>query len=204
MRYIAAPVVIILTTILFGCKKEETALEPKDKVLISGMEYPTVQIGNQIWTSVNYGGDGGISYSQANSKPEYGRYYSFTEMQQVSLPQGWRIPTEADFKELTRSVGVIFNNSKVENPELIKKLVSKANWKNVPGDNSSGFNAYPGGYSVNNSSPMDGDLAEFWMQDGKTFCIMESGNFTAHRIVFFANSNQPLDRFNLRFVKDAN
>ncbi|WP_256009806.1 FISUMP domain-containing protein [Desertivirga xinjiangensis] len=79
------------------------------KVVISGLEYPTVKIGNLIWTSANYKGDNGIFYDQANSKPEYGKYYSFSEMQQVSIPQGWRIPTEADFRQLAESVGVVFD-----------------------------------------------------------------------------------------------
>lgn len=209
MRFLETTVILIALSTIISCKKDKKDpdfVEPDrtGKIVISGIEYPTMETGNMVWTCANYKGEGGIVYSGTANKPEYGKYYTFSEMESVALPEGWRVPSEADFRELAKSVGIIFNNnSTVTNPEMIKKLASKTHWKNVPGDNSSGFNAYPGGYSVNNQPPLDGDLGEFWISDGKTFSIMESGNLSTHRILFYAKTNQPLDRFNLRFVKNA-
>jgi len=196
---------LLIIGVLNACKKDPQESENKtEEISINGKNYTTVKIGNKVWTSVNYSGEGGIFYREPNTKPEYGKYYSFSETQSISLPQGWRIPTEADWRSLTDALGIVFQNNVVTQPDLIKKLTAKTNWLHVQGTNESGFNAYPGGYSVGNNPPMDGDLSEFWMADGKTFSILENANQVSYRIVFYAASNQPLDRFNLRFVKDAN
>ena len=193
-----------------ACKKDRnTEKDPETKpnetgeVNINGKTYTTVKIGNRVWTSANYAGQSGMEYSGNPLKPEYGRYYSFSEMQEIRLPSGWRIPTEADFRNLTTTLGIVFQGDTVSKPELIKKLSSKTNWLYVQGNNESGFNAFPGGYSVNNQTPIDGGSSEFWMADGKTFCIMERADRKSYRIIFYSFSNQPNDRFNLRLVKDS-
>ena len=195
---------LILIALLgtLSCKKK-TPDPPKEvlqtgTVAIGGQDYPTVKVGDQIWTSANYKGSGGIT----GNKTEYGKYYTYEEMKQVVLPQGWRVPLETDFQKLVAFAGIVWQNNTITNPEMIKKLASASGWKNVQGNNSLGFNLFPGGYSVNNAAPADGDLGELWMDDGKTFCIIEGGNLTHHRIVFYAKSPAP-DRFNLRLVRDA-
>lgn len=199
----------LVSFLTISCKKEHTEKEPDPKtnptgeIIINGKKYTTVRIGNQIWTSSNYEGQGGIAHTGNSPKPEYGRYYSFSEIQEISVPSGWRIPTEQDFRVLIDTLGIKFQNSTVTNPDFIKKLTSKTNWLHIQGTNESGFNALPGGYSVGGHPPIDGDLSEFWMVDGKTFCIMEGANQISYRLVFYAKSNQLNERFNLRFVKDA-
>jgi uncharacterized protein (TIGR02145 family) len=195
--------ILLAFLVTLSCKKRPSD-PPKDivpltgKVIINNEEYPTVKVGNQIWTSTNYKGAGGI----AGNKPEYGKYYTFEEMKQIILPQGWRVPSENDYQKLIASAGMVWQNNAITNPQLIRQLGSSSGWKNVQGNNASGFNLYPGGYSVSNTVPLDGDLGELWMDDGKTFCIMESGNLTSHRIIFYAKSPAP-DRFNLRLVQDT-
>jgi uncharacterized protein (TIGR02145 family) len=195
--------VIIALLCTLSCKKKPSD-PPKEnsiqtgEVTIAGQEYPTVRIGNQIWISTNYKGTGGIVGNQS----KYGKYYTFEEMKQLVLPQGWRVPTESDYHKLIAATGTVWENSTVTNPQLIKKLVSASGWKNVQGNNTLGFNLYPGGYSVNNSVPLDGDLGELWIEDGKTFCIMENGNLSNHRVIFYAKSQAP-DRFNIRLVRDV-
>ena len=70
----------VLITIM-SCKKDNSKPEKVPEirtggVIIGGREYPTVKIGSLIWTSVNFEGSGGITYDAANSKSEYGKYYS--------------------------------------------------------------------------------------------------------------------------------
>ncbi len=171
-------------------------------VQISGKDYPVVTIGNQIWTSVNYAGLGGVAYKTGVEKPEYGRYYTLVEAKAVTLPAGWRLPTMEDYIKLGESQGVVFTNFRATNQEAIKKLVSKTNWRVVPGNNASGFNAFPAGYIYQQSEPIDGDISEFWLADGKTMSIQEGANGIAHNMMFYDNSNEPGYKFNLRFVRD--
>jgi len=191
-----------------ACKKDRHDPKPDDpdpisvsgKVLLSGKEYPTVKIGDLTWLAGNYDGNGGVIYNNGE-KPEYGRYYTYAEALAIQVPQGWRIPTREDYNKLMASQGIQFSNDRVTNPELIKRLASKTNWKNIPGNNISGFNAQPAGYMFNDSAPLDGDISELWIADGSTFSIQESGSQTGHIIRIYGGSENPVYRFNLRFVR---
>jgi uncharacterized protein (TIGR02145 family) len=199
---------IILSLFLLtfsSCKKDRENPKPQpdpNAVEISGKSYPTVKIGSQTWTSINYEGSGGVKYNAENTRPEYGKYYTFREIKEIKMPAGWRIPTVEDYIKLFELQGVTFENYHAINQPAVKKLVSKTNWKNISGSNTSGFNAYPAGYSYNNSAPIDGDLSEFWTNDGITLSIQEGANLLNHRVSFYSNSNDPAFRFNLRFLKD--
>src|SRR5699024_5835765 len=116
------------------------------------------------------------------------------------LPDGWRVPTEADYRELLAVNGIDPLNQVTAST---KKLTSITRWKNVNGTNTSGLNAMPAGYIFNNAKPIDGDIDEFWVSNGKTFSIMEAGNKDAMRISFFSDSDNPNAgyRFNVRFVR---
>lgn len=194
---------LLLTMVAVSCKNDqETEPVPQTgTVLISGKEYPTSTIGNQVWTTANYDGPGGIAYKTGSEKPEYGRYYTLEEAKAISLPGGWRLPTLQDYVALAESQGVVFTNLRATGQETIKKLTSTTNWRIVRGTNASGFNAHPAGYSFQNGAPQDGDICEFWIADGTTFSIQEGANGNTHNILFYA-SDSPAYRFNLRFVKD--
>ncbi|GAB3499859.1 hypothetical protein GCM10027341_24030 [Spirosoma knui] len=196
---------LVLMGAVTSCKKDEqNQPEPMPQIgtiLINGKEYATVTVGNQIWTATNYEGTGGVAYRATNEKPEYGRYYTYEEVKAITLPSGWRLPTVQDYKRLAESQGLIFSGDRATAQEASKKLVSKTNWRTVPGTNASGFNAYPAGYMFRGADPIDGDISEFWTVDGHTFSILESANGKAHNITFYKNSDDPEYRFNVRFIK---
>lgn len=188
-------------TILTSCDDESTAT-PAQFITIEGKSYPIVKIGTQTWTSYNYAGSGGVSYDIMNSKPEYGKYYSKAELDAIIPPSGWRIPTVADYTELAQFYSITIP-SKAGEGELIKALISAKHWNHVVGTNTSGFNAYPGGYIFGNANPIGGDIAEFWAVDGKTFSIQEAGaDLKSLRIALYESTNSPDYRFNIRFVKN--
>ncbi|WP_207534762.1 FISUMP domain-containing protein [Desertivirga arenae] len=192
--------------IAVSCKKKDNSEPEKEaqleKVTIGGKAYEIVKIGDQHWINTNYSGEGGIWNDATTSKPEYGKFYTYEEVQQFTLPAGWRVPTEADYRKLLTTIGVSFVGAQIQNAEKLKALTSKTNWNNISGTNTSGFNAYPGGYSIDNAYPIGGANAEFWTSSDRTFSIMESGNNTTYNVSFYGKTNQP-DRFNVRFVKDA-
>ncbi|GAB3948145.1 hypothetical protein GCM10028805_21800 [Spirosoma harenae] len=194
---------MVVLIVCVSCKNDhDTPLTPeKSTVRIGDKDYPTVTIGDQIWTAINYEGPGGLPYRKGAEKPEYGRYYTIEEARAIVVPAGWRLPTQEDFTRLAENQGVVFTAHRATGQEAIRKLSSTTNWRTIPGINTSGFNAHPAGYSYQDSDPIDGDICEFWTTDGVTFSIQENALGKAHNIVFYKDGG-PGYRFSVRFVKN--
>jgi uncharacterized protein (TIGR02145 family) len=192
--------VFLLAVLLSACKEDDVT--PDNSVVIEGTAYPTIEIGTQTWTSANYAGPGGVSFNEAGAMPEYGKYYSKVELEAIAIPQGWRIPTQDDFKKLAEFHGISLP-SMTTHSEFIKALISEENWNHVVGTNTSGFNAHPGGYIFGTGEPLDGDIAEFWATGGITLSIQEGGaSLSDLRMTLYQSDNSPDFKFNIRFVKD--
>jgi uncharacterized protein (TIGR02145 family) len=175
--------------------------QPTDSVQINGYTYPTRLIGSLRWTTINYRGPGGIPHGTGTEKPIYGRYYTNAEARSITLPDGWRVPTEADWVTLVQSQGVVLENNSARKQEAVKKLLSTTNWRSIPGTNASGFDAHPTGYSTSNLPPQDGNVVEFWATNGVSMSIQENtGN--NHLLRFYGNDNDPSVRYTLRFVSN--
>jgi uncharacterized protein (TIGR02145 family) len=199
---IIAFVSLFSIVMLVSCDDEPADDNPLLQVTIEGKQYPVVKIGNQFWTAANYEGPGGVGYDASNTRPEYGKYYLRAELDAIAVPTGWRIPTLEDYARLAQNYGIPVP-SKLSDGEAIKALISTTNWNNAKGTNTSGFNAYPANYIFQDSSPIDGDIAEFWTAGGETFSIQEAGENLSSLRVSWYQSNFPEYRFNVRFVKDA-
>ncbi|MGC3943711.1 MAG: FISUMP domain-containing protein [Chryseolinea sp.] len=199
---ILSSVLLAMLLIFSGCDNDDPdPVNNENTVTIEGVEYTTVAIGTQTWTSTNYAGPGGVSFDDQNSKPEFGKYYSRLEAEAIKVPAGWRLPTKQDYEKLAAVYGITFPTN-ITQTENIKKLTSTSNWNNVAGTNTSGFNAHPGGY-IFQGPPIPGDIAEFWTSEGITMSIQESGNgLTNLRMTFYQSDNSPDYKFNVRFVKD--
>ncbi|MBO0952515.1 FISUMP domain-containing protein [Fibrella forsythiae] len=196
----------VMTSISLSCTRSAGSTDPKpapplspDSVRINGHTYPTRLIGSQRWTTINYRGSGGMAYGTGTEKPIYGRYYTYAEINAITLPVGWRLPTEADWVTLVQSQGVVLEQNTARKQEAVKKLLSTTNWRSLPGTNASGFDAHPAGYSTNNSPPQDGDIAEFWATGGVSMSIQESSQ-SNHLLRFYSNDNDPSVRYTVRFV----
>ena len=200
-----ATLAVIFAAAVFSavsCKKssdETPEPMPGNSVVIDGKPYPTIAIANQVWTAANYAGTGGVPYDQNNTHPEYGRYYTFAELQQITIPPGWRLPVRNDFVELVNGQGADLSTP-LENTAALQKITSKNNWIHVPGTNTTGFNAYPAGYIYGNAQPDDGEVAEFWTSERITFSIQESGQLDKLAVRFYGNSEDGY-RFPVRFIK---
>lgn len=132
-----------------------------------------VKIGNQIWTSKNLDVStfrNGEPIPQAKNKVEWMNfqindipawcYYEFNEKNGEKYgklynwyavndsrgiaPQGYHVPSDDEWNILTEFLG----GSDIAG----KKMKSKDGWKPYEGDNSSGFNALPGGYWYDNGN----------------------------------------------------
>lgn len=131
--------------------------------------YPTVQIGNLIWTTENidykwnglhiatgnqdWSGDTpyGSYYSNNESTygvngKKYGLLYNYPAAEYINsiLTDGWRVATASDFSAL-------FNSAVVNNDA--SKLRTTTEWT-TPGTNTSGFSALPCGLRIFSSGNM--------------------------------------------------
>lgn len=127
-----------------------------NRVKIGKHWYHTTQIGNLIWTAENLNEDlgGGTWEGYYNNDPTYGvkgygKLYTWDAICKANetpsdalaaiLPQGWRVPTKADFDALIASVGEA-NHAKVK---------EKWYW-GTAGTNDTGFSAVGAGYRGTN------------------------------------------------------
>ncbi|CAN5437298.1 hypothetical protein BH09BAC6_BH09BAC6_22110 [soil metagenome] len=140
----------IALTLLFSCSKksDQTGVKNSTTVSINGITYPTVTIGNQVWTSINYRGSGGRAVGAAFDESIYGKYYDVSELGNIQLPAGWRVPTRADFTTLMSNFPktvIVQGGNAIGDNSVSLALRSNSGWTYLNGNNSSGFNAVAAG-----------------------------------------------------------
>ena len=155
-----------------------------------GKNYDIVMIGYQTWmmenlsylpiSSGNTGSDGekhyyvydynGTSVSDAKATSNYVKYgvlYNW-EAAKTACPSGWHLPSDEEWKVLEKYLGMSSSDADSaglrNSGDVGKKLKSTSEWyNNGNGDNSSGFNALPGGYRYGSGRYGDlGERAFFW------------------------------------------
>ena len=147
---LAATLGLAITFTLNACEEKEKKQD--------GTTYRTVKIGEQVWMAENLSIDlpGSKCY---DNKPEncqkYGRLYNW-ETAKKACPSGWHLPSEAEWKVMTASVGGDDTAGKV--------LKSKSDWnENGNGTDAYGFSALPSG-KCNLEGNFDeiGDRGNWW------------------------------------------
>jgi len=129
--------------LLSACTKKYVTPD-NHTVVIGGTTYPTVIIGDQVWTTANLKGFNGY---HSNAHSQYGDYYSALF---ITLPTGWRAPTIADYNKLMSN----FTSTDKDqygyfhlNAAEVAPLLSTTGWPApLQGTNQSGFNAQPAGF----------------------------------------------------------
>jgi uncharacterized protein (TIGR02145 family) len=198
--------IIFLTLILFSSyflKSQEkgTFTDSRD-----GQVYSTILIGNLVWMSENlrYNLPGSLENPAFKDK-KYGRFYNWKQAQEV-CPEGWQLPSDADWKSLERIQGMALNelNKKYHRGKSIgTSLKSEKDWIRGSGNNSSGFNALPAGYyaAYDKSFRELGESAVFWSSSGI------NGNYKTYRYLLadsttvFRNESKKEYAYSCRCVK---
>ena len=153
-----------------------------------GQVYKWVKIGSQTWMAENlaylprvnyvsdsqfdgkcyyvygYNGDNiSDAVAEANYK-KYGVLYNWDAAVE-SCPEGWHLPTDQEWKEMERFLGMTDEVDHREwrySGDVGKKLKSTSGWKLNGGANDVGFNALPGGCRGYQGFGSLGFCAYFW------------------------------------------
>jgi uncharacterized protein (TIGR02145 family) len=185
-------------------KKVPTMADPRD-----GEIYETVVIGNQTWMAENLRYNAPGSMVNTNSPgPKYGRLYDWVTVFKA-CPTGWHLPSDAEWNTLEVTLGL----AAAEAGKLYYRgshgagMKSATGWnKGGNGDNSSGFNVFPAGYSLRSTSSetyLDlGEIAHFWSASEKPPISAWDRYFSYENAGVFRYANNTLSFYSCRCVKD--
>lgn len=133
-------------------KFDETVTDSRD-----GRQYRAVKAGDLLWMQGNLAWSGsGYSYNRCDAMDDiFGRCYTWTEAM-TACPEGWRLPTDAEFKALAGLYGGKvdeYDNVQSGAGSLMGDLYFNGSrmweyWPAVKITNKSGFSAMPVGYGV--------------------------------------------------------
>lgn len=108
------------------------------------------------------------------NKPLYGALYNWFAASNAELcPDGWHVASDDDFLALEMSLGMsqaVAEQEGWRGEDEGTQMKSTTLWNTGNGTNSSGFNAFPGGYRYyfDGTFQHEGNLAYFWTMDEET------------------------------------
>lgn len=200
--------ILIFTTILVeACTKHNVS--PNGSIVIDGSTYPTVNIGSQTWTSVNYNGPGGVNYNDSvTNNPIYGKLYTYAEAEAIRLPKGWHLPTQSDAEAL-----LIHYNANEYNgfynlmDTSTYKLMATSTWRYNLGNNNSGLNIVASGVYRTDFGFIDRSidceiLTTSYINNGEHASLELAQGPPGNETHINAFIPQDADRGSVRFVKD--
>ena len=147
---------------------------------VDGNTYSTVRIGNQCWMRENLrvthrpNGTTAVTYSTPSGAPaNFGYNYSFSEMMagasatsaatQGICPDGWRVPSDADFNELVTYAQLKAGNA-------CGSLKATYGWdSDYSGDNTLGMSLLP--------AEDDGSYLDYYSSNYHDWYLYEDANF---------------------------
>ncbi len=160
----------------------------------SAPTFKTVKIGSQVWTAENMaltkdrdgnelvlGKDYFYPGNDEKNVEKYGLLYSRRAALRT-IPKGWHLPSDEEWKQLERTVGLTDPDRDYEplerGKEMVLKLCARSGWhvdtkiiEEHPELNSTGFNAVPAGWAYTDFGGGNKHLGEFsyyWTNSNET------------------------------------
>ena len=202
-------VIYLLALLIFSACKDETSqliIKPGDGVFDEELNfYPTVIIGKQEWLAQNlrttkfndgtniqqvtnlttYVSLSTPAYTWYNNdisnKEAYGALYNwYTVNTGKCCPEGWHVPSDAEWTKLTKALG----GEEIAGGKLKEEGTAHWDSPNIGATNLTGFTALPGGYIFTGGAFGNIDTNGFW------WCSTEFGADRAYsRIMYFNDEN---------------
>ncbi len=198
-------------------------------------DYPTIKIGEQCWLRKNLNVGTRINGAQEQSQNGiiekycyddldtnceiYGGLYQWNEMMLYSTipgirglcPEGWHLPTDADWCEMFTFVDPAFNcnfnglSGAVAGGKIRESGLSHWNAPNTGATNASGFTALPGGERMATGSlfHLEGLETSFWSSSGYSPAEAWRYRATNNEAGLFRENASRLKGFSVRCVKDT-
>lgn len=183
----------VLAVIFSACQEYISETELIDER--DGNAYEIVKIGDQYWMAENlrYKPETGIFHAYENDwelTDTSGYYYAWETAMQV-CPEGWHLPTMADWDTLVTYLG----GESVAGEML--RAADKSRWRSLFTEqtNSSGFSALPNGVVRHDGrSDYYNNYAYFWTaaegyKEDQAWCIALDGNQNSIHRIHWAKAN---------------
>jgi uncharacterized protein (TIGR02145 family) len=168
IQFLTSLVIASLSLLFTACSESFT--DSRD-----GQSYDVVKIGNLSWMAENLNYETETSAcpdGDSRNCKRLGRLYTWAEAKTV-CPEGWRLPTKADFAALISAVNLATSgdaamsragNSGVVSNKVGAALKSRDGWfKKGNGSDALGFRALPAGYrGADGKFDGIGGYAYFW------------------------------------------
>ena len=194
--------IMVLSISFAGCDKDDddsnSLTDSRD-----GNTYRIITIGDQTWMAENIAfkptiGNYWSPKGDAGSVGTYGYLYNWEAAQTVA-PDGWHLPSKAEWDELSNFLGTNDGGGKM-------KEEGTSHWvsPNTGATNASGFSALPAGGRFFDNDPFKyfGEYAYFWtatesVANFGSYYYLYSGDEYLH-----TSSNAMQFGFSVRCVKD--
>jgi uncharacterized protein (TIGR02145 family) len=226
MKILSVSFVIII--VLFHKAYAQDAFVCGDSITDSrdGQKYGTVKIGGQCWMSGNLNVGKAVPDFQQKNNNEiektcyennplncniYGGLYTWHEVMQWQqeegvqgiCPEGWHLPSKAEWQELDKFLGIEESGQKMK--------VSSTHEPSWDGNNESGFTAIPSGVGYEQYFGRLGDWAVYWSSTEKNedyAWFSQLDNFwypvpPKYKILYIGNFFVKGNGFSVRCVKDS-
>jgi uncharacterized protein (TIGR02145 family) len=219
---------LLLLTLVIGCSEAHKSVIQKESLLVDprdGRTYKTVRIDDQVWMAenMNYGKvvvdcdqrNNGIvekTFYENDSTigSVYGGLYTWdeamnwqnSEIARGICPEGWHIPTLAEWRQLSQFLGVDSAGQQLKASET-----DSIPWD---GNNNSGFTAIPSGVAYQKYFGRNGDWAVYWTSteyDSAYAWFAQLDGFwypqpPKYKILYLGNYYLKENAFCIRCIKD--
>ena len=163
-------------------------------------------------------------YKNDPTKPRLYKWYAVAGIHETYpntpnkefAPEGWHVPTDAEWTTLGNYLianGYNYDGTTTEN-KIAKAMASNTGWgtSTIPGapgndqslNNSSGFNAFPEGFRINNGSFIDEGLNAIFWSSTENFTSYAWSRFleSSNSYLYMSNAYSKQNGFSVRFVRD--
>jgi len=210
---------IELGEVLASLQAQISAFRCGDDVLHEGYWYNTTSIGGQCWFAENVRYLPEVSPSSAGSDVDphayvygyqgtdvdaaqntleyhqFGALYNFPAVEQWDLcPEGWHVPTDLEWTEMTNSLG---------SENLAGNMMKTKYGDNWDGTNLSGFSGLPGGFRGSSGFFYSAGDDGYWWSSSPNGSYAWGRNLDSNLEVVYRSSNDQRSGFSVRCVRDA-